>query len=229
MKLRILNLLLIGLLLTGSAYSGGIANAQRDEKKPEMAQKAASCISPAELELSNTMRRLWMEHVNWTWEYIVSATEGLADQKQVLARLLRNQQDLGDAIKPFYGKEAGDKLAELLREHILIAGKIIDAAKSGKQKEVEKLNKEWYRNADDIVRFLTTANPNWSVKELQTLFYRHLELVADAVTSRLKKDWDAYVTTSDLGEAHILTLADVLTKGIVKQFPERFGTPPRGR
>jgi hypothetical protein len=91
---------------------------------------------------------------------------GLKDQKHILARLLHNQEDLGNIIKPYYGEEAGTKLTALLKEHILIAGKIIDAAKIGDQKNVDQFNKDWYGNADEIVAFLTSANPNWSKKEL---------------------------------------------------------------
>jgi hypothetical protein len=78
------------------------------------------------------------------------------------ARLLRNQQDIRNAMKPFYGEDAGNQLGKLLTEHIVIAGKVVDAAKSGNAAELEKNNKEWYRNADDIASFLSKANPNWT-------------------------------------------------------------------
>lgn len=45
-----------------------------------------------------------MEHAIWTRSYIVSAIGGLEDQDKVLARLLRNQDEIGNAIKPYYGE-----------------------------------------------------------------------------------------------------------------------------
>lgn len=180
------------------------------------------CLSPTMVQLQGDLRKLWIDHTIWTRSYIVSALGGLDDQKDVLSRLLRNQQDIGDAIKPYYGEAAGNKLAELLRDHILLAGKVVGAAKSGNQTDLKKYNKEWYRNADDIAKFLSTANPNWSQKDLQDLLYMHLQLVTDQVTTRVMKDWKADILAFDKGENHIIKLADTLTEGIIKQFPEKF-------
>jgi hypothetical protein len=179
-------------------------------------------MSTQSLKLKEDMRTLWNDHVIWTHNYIVSAVDGLEDQDAVLKRLLQNQKDIGNAIKPYYGEKAGNQLAELLTEHIVIAGKIVEAAKAGKQSEVENFNKEWYRNADDITTFLTAANPNWSDKELKNLLYMHLDFVAREAAARISKDWDKNIESFDKGRAHIIHLADALSKGIVKQFPDKF-------
>jgi hypothetical protein len=87
---------------------------------------------------------------------------------------------------------------------------------------LEKYNKEWYKNADDIARFLSSTNPNWSNKALKELLYMHLQLVTDEVVARIKKDWNADIISFDKGEDHIIKLADAITDGIVKQFPNKF-------
>lgn len=111
---------------------------------------------------------------------------------------------------------------ELLREHILLAVKIVDAAKKGEHSIVNQLNKEWYQNADQIVAFLTSANPNWSKKVLTEMFYTHLKLSTDEVGDRLKKDWRNDIKTADMNEEHLIIMGDILTEDIVKQFPEKF-------
>src|SRR5215831_2653258 len=78
----------------------------------------------------DAMRRLWEDHIIWTRQYLVSAIAGLPDADAAAARLLRNQQDIGDAVKPFYGDAAGDRLTALLRDHILIAVDVVAAAKT---------------------------------------------------------------------------------------------------
>jgi hypothetical protein len=83
---------------------------------------------------------------------------------------------------------------------------------------LKKYNKEWYRNADDIAKFLSTANPNWSQKDLQDLLYMHLQLVTDQVTARVMKNWKTDILAFDKGESHIIKLADILTEGTIKQF-----------
>ncbi|WP_419096249.1 glycosyltransferase [Sutcliffiella tianshenii] len=179
-------------------------------------------LSESAVQLKWDLRKLWIDHTIWTRNYIVSALADLDDKDKVLERLLKNQEDIGKAIQPFYGKDAGDKLTLLLKDHILIAGKIVDAAKKGDQAAVNKHNKEWYQNADDIAKFLSQANPNWKEQDLKDLLYMHLALVTDDVVARIKKDWDADIIAFDKGEEHIIVLADALSDGIVKQFPEKF-------
>ncbi|GMK40334.1 hypothetical protein PCCS19_33900 [Paenibacillus sp. CCS19] len=179
-------------------------------------------LTNSAVNFSKEMRRLWIEHISWTGLYIVSALAGLEDQQQVLARLLRNQQDIGNAIKPYYGDAAGNQLATLLQEHIMLAGKVLDAAKAGNSSDLNKYNADWHRNADEIARFLAAANPNLNAKWLQDMLYTHLKLITDQVAARLKKDWQANIHAIDQNEAHMLHFADVLSEGIVKQFPKQF-------
>ncbi len=187
------------------------------------AKTQEQCISQSEVKFKNEFRRLWIDHVLWTSNYITSATTaGAEDQKEVLSRLLKNQEDIGNAIKPVYGKEAGNKLTDLLKEHIVIAGKIVDAAKDGNEKMMDKLNKDWYRNADDIAAFLSGANPHLKNEDLKEMLYIHLELVTDDLTASIEKEWDERIVAIDEGITHIILMADAISEGVVKQFPETF-------
>ncbi len=174
------------------------------------------------VDLHNAMRKLWEEHIVYTKAFIISALAGLEDTGKVAERLLRNQDDIGNAIKPVYGEEAGKKLAALLRDHILIAADIVAAAKAGENNGVAKGQARWTANADDIAVFLSSANPNWPLQELKNMLYVHLALTTTEVVSRLKKDWPADIEAYDKGHEHMLMFADMLTVGIVKQFPEKF-------
>ena len=110
----------------------------------------------------------------------------------------------------------------MLREHIEPAGKVTDAAKSGDKDNLDKYNKLWYKNADEISDFLSAANPNYSNKELKDMLHKHLQFVTDQVVARLNKDWNADINSFDKGEDHMIMFADMLIDGIVKQFPEKF-------
>ncbi|MED3984163.1 glycosyltransferase [Peribacillus simplex] len=187
------------------------------------AKPQVQSISQSEVKFENEFRRLWIDHVLWTSNYITSATTaGAEDQKQVLARLLKNQEDIGNAVKPVYGEKAGNKLTDLLKEHIVIAGKIVDAAKIGNNALVQQLNKEWYRNADEIAAFLSGANPYLKNEDLKNLLYMHLKLVTNDLTASLAKDWNARIVSIDDGVTHIILMADNISAGVVKQFPDKF-------
>lgn len=185
-------------------------------------RQADPCINASIISLKYRMQELWIEHAWWTRSFIVSSLAGLEDKEHVLDRLLKNQVEIGNEIKPFYGEAAGNKLTELLKEHILIAGHLVEAAKKNDKANVDKYNKEWFRNADIIVDFLSTANPNWSRKVLTDMFQTHLKLTIDEVTDRLNEDWEGDIRAADLNETHLIHLGDFLTDGIVKQFPEKF-------
>jgi len=174
------------------------------------------------VDLQMAERRLWMDHVAWTRSFLISDLASLEDRDDVLERLLKNQDDIGNSIKPYYGEEAGNQLALLLREHITTAGQVVGAAKSGSKEDFEKYNKLWYENADKIADFLSSANPNYSNKTLKDMLHKHLQLLTDAVVARLNKDWKADIKAYDEGEDHIIMLADTLSNGIIKQFPEKF-------
>jgi hypothetical protein len=189
--------------------------------KPEESRMMAPLTKSA-VELRLAMRVLWEEHIVYTRNYIISALANLPDVEAVAGRLLRNQDDIGNAIKPFYGEEAGKKLASLLRDHILIATEVVKAAGGGKSDELTKAQAKWTANADDIAAFLSGANPHWDKPKLVDMLHKHLEYTTQEVVSRLKADWPGDVAAYDRGHAHMLMFADILTEGLVAQFPDKF-------
>jgi hypothetical protein len=169
------------------------------------------------------MRKLWEDHITWTRLYIVSATADLPDKEATANRLLQNQTDIGNAVKPFYGDAAGDKLAALLKDHILIAVEIIDAAKKGDAAKKDDAAKRWSANADDIATFLSGANPkNWPLAEMKMMMQDHLKLTTAELVAHLQKDWSADVAAYDKVHEQILKMADMLSSGILSQFPDKF-------
>jgi hypothetical protein len=170
------------------------------------------------------MRKLWEDHITWTRLYLVSAIAGLPDLDATAGRPMQNQDDIGNAIAPFYGRDAGNKLSALLREHIQIAGELVAAAKSGDNKAVTAQHDRWYRNADDIAAFLAHANPAWPESTLRVMMRVHLTQTLAEATDRLKGDWTADIAAYDRIHRHILAMADALADGIVEQFPQRFAT-----
>lgn len=181
-----------------------------------------SSINKTKCDLKMNQRRLWIDHVSWTRSFIVSDIASLEDKSIVLERLLKNQDDIGNSIKPYYGEDAGNKLSSLLKEHIELAGNVLESAKNKDSKALEKNNKLWYENADKIADFLSTANPNYSNKVLKDMLYKHLQFVTDQVVARLSNDWKSDITSYDKGEDHMIHFADILSDGIIKQFPDKF-------
>ena len=184
---------------------------------------APSMTMSAADKLHSDMRKLWEDHITWTRLYIVSVAAGLPDKDATAQRLIQNQVDIGNAIKPYYGDAAGTKLTELLKEHILGAADLLAAAKAGNQAEVAKQKARWSKNADDIAVFLSGANPkNWPESTMKAEMKMHLDLTLKEALDRFGGKYADDIKDYDDVHAHILKLADTLTNGITAQFPDKF-------
>lgn len=172
--------------------------------------------------LKAAMRRLWADHVIWTREYIVAAVAGTPDAEAAAKRLLKNQEDIGTAIVPFYGAAAGKSLTDLLKQHIMIAVDLVGAAKSGDQTKFKAADEKWSKNAGEIATFLSGANPNWPKAAVTDLLNLHLSLTKKEAVARLTQKWDEDVAAFDDILTEIMTMADALADGVIKQFPDKF-------
>jgi hypothetical protein len=172
------------------------------------------------------LRKLWSDHVFWTREYIIAATSVPgSDADAAAARLLKNQDDIGAAIVPYYGADAGKQLTDLLKQHIMIAVDLVADAKGGDDAKFARDDQRWSDNAAQIAQFLAAANPNWPEKDVADLLALHLQLTKTEVVARLQKDWNAAVKAFDDIFTEIMVLADALYEGLVAQFPEKFRQP----
>jgi hypothetical protein len=179
-------------------------------------------ITTSPLELKTNMRKLWEEHITWTRNVIFCLVDDLPGANQAVNRLLKNQDDIGNAIKPYYGEEAGNKLTGLLRAHINISADVVKAAKASNTVALNEANARWMANADEISEFLCKANPNWTVGQMKMMMHDHLKLTTEEAVARIKKDYDADVNAYDKVHDEILKMSDMLTDGIVLQFPKKF-------
>jgi hypothetical protein len=203
------------LAVSGATAAGAGKAAPRASKHKPM--------HPAELALHDAMRKLWEDHITWTRNVIISVDAGLPDLNTGVARLLQNQTDIGNAIKPYYGDAAGDQLTALLHQHILGAADVLVALKAGDQTALQAALAAWYANAHDIAVFLSTANPkNWPLAEMDQMMKDHLDATTREAVARNQGDWSADVAAYDAVHVQILGMADMLSSGIIAQFRKQF-------
>ena len=214
---------LVALAVTGGHNAAAHGNGQEHATDAPAALADEPVLTPRVIAFHDEMRRLWEDHVTWTRLAIISLTTDSPDTEATVGRLLENQTDIGDAIKPFYGDAAGQELTRLLRDHILIAADLIAAAKAGDATAVSEAQSRWTANADEIAAFLAAANPrSWGLDELKAMLHEHLRLTTDEALARLHGDWAADVAAYDQIHLQALGMADMLSNGIVSQFPGRF-------
>jgi hypothetical protein len=184
---------------------------------------ATPSASPKAVALRAAMDKLWEDHITWTRMVIVDFAAGLPDLPNAEARLLRNQVDIGNAIKPYYGRAAGNQLTKLLRTHILEAVPVLQAAKAGDKTKLTDALNAWYANANQIAAFLAKANPrSWPLPMMRSMMKQHLALTANEAVARLQGKWAADIAAYDQVHAEILHMSSMLSDGIIRQFSTRF-------
>ena len=191
---------------------------------PAAAQSGSTAVSAPAATLKQDMRKLWTDHVVWTRAYVVAAVDDRPEAKAAADRLLKNQEDIGRAVGTYYGAAAGQQLTTLLKEHITIAVDLVKAAKAGDKAGQDKADQRWQENATQISDFLAKANSNWPRETLVGMMKMHLSTTTAEVVARLKKDWEGDIRAYDAVYDHILKMADALSDGIIKQFPDKFRT-----
>jgi hypothetical protein len=211
-------------LATVRNASGGMAKAA-----PQASADRAP-ITGSALAFHDAMRKLWEDHITYTRNVIISfelnernAKVVLPDLSTVVDRLLQNQVDIGNAIKPYYGTDAGDQLTALLKEHINGAAKVLTALKTNDQAALQTAIEAWYANAHDIAVFLNSANPdNWPLADMDQMMKDHLDATTAEAVARHQENWSGDVTAYDEVHAQPLTMADMLSDGIIANFPSKF-------
>jgi hypothetical protein len=210
------------LVLAVSGAHEGHAEGTHGHSHGEVATVSAK-VNHKQAAFHDAMRKLWEDHVTWTRLAIISFAEGLKDLPETEARLLRNQVDIGNAIKPYYGRKAGNQLTKLLKEHITGAVALLQAAKDGDDALIKQRSAEWYVNGNQVADFLSSANERyWPRKALRKMMKTHLDQTLSEAVNRLKGNYAADIRDYDEIHHHILEMADALSAGIMKQFPGRF-------
>jgi hypothetical protein len=218
-------MLTASLALIVSGWGGGDAPAAQAHDhghhtmvpgKAKISVKAAA----KQRDLYLAMRDLWSQHMQWTYATVTAFVSDSPGFDASVNRLLQNQKDIGNAIKPFYGKAAGNKLTALLTEHIELAVPVLVAAKNGDSDAFDTAVADWYRNARQVGDFLVKTNPTW--KGARRMLKTHITQTVAYAADQLQGDYAKSIEDYDKAESHMLMLADQLSAGIIKQFPGRF-------
>jgi hypothetical protein len=218
MRMLLLVALLGGLLATAATGAQAHSPSADHERDHE-----ARPLTITQVAFHDQMRKLSEDHVTWTRLAIVTFADGSSGFTATAGRLLQNQTDIGDAIKPFYGDAAGTKLTSLLHDHITVGVEILQAAKAGNTTAFRAANTRWYANANEIADFLAAANPRfWPDNIMRVDMKTHLDQTLVEAAHELNGNYPTSVTDYDAVHTHILAMADMLSRGIIDQFPVRF-------
>ena len=137
-------------------------------------------------------------------------------------RLLQNYEDMEATLKPYYGDDA-EGLGDLIKDHLLIAVQILNAAKSGDTAAQQRAISRWYRNGDQIAALMAKLNPRyWPQNDTAMMWKDHLDATLAEAVAHLTNDCDGDVTAYDMVHDMALDMADFFSDGVIRQFPNQF-------
>ncbi|MBF0217633.1 MAG: hypothetical protein HQL30_11655 [Candidatus Omnitrophica bacterium] len=184
-------------------------------------REAPKNMSKAAVDLRAEIRGLFEARTRLMRSYIVSAMNDTKEAAAEKDELIRNANDLGGSIQPYYGYLAKNIMAGLLKKDVVITGDVIRAARSKKAKDIDRAKKKWYANAYLLAGFFALAR-NQSMGDLTDMLYKHLDLTWGEIQAIVDKDEAKSLEYFGEDSSHMVMFSEVLADGIVRQFPEKF-------
>jgi hypothetical protein len=179
--------------------------------------------TPKVAQTQAALRDLWVGHVFWVRNVAVATMAGNKEAAAVAeGEVVADAKAIAAAIEPFYGKEASDKLFNLLAGHWGAVKAHILATQKGDAKAQDAAMKTLIANADEIATFLSGANPNLPKDTLKGLLIAHGGHHAAQNAAIKAKKWADEAKTWEAMKGHMYVIADALGDGIAKQFPDKF-------
>ncbi len=173
-----------------------------------------------EVKLKEHLRKLFTDNITWTRLYLIDMLNNSMSLDHTTNRLFKNQDTIGNFIRPFFGDTTADTFTSLLKEHITVVIDMMKSIKDGDTTKEANLEADSVINAENMSTFLNSINQYFSREDILDLFKTHILLLKYQFIARMNGDFNADILYFDMGLHHVLTIADCLFKGIIERFFE---------
>jgi len=200
-------LLVMALLLSAAASSAA------DQMK----------LTAKAVELKDSLRDLWVDHIFWERSAAVGVTQGEAPAVNVAdERVVMNARAIADSLTPFYGSQVADQMFSLLAIHYTAVKDYLMATHNNKMTEREDASARLTQNAADIAAFMAQTNKYWPKETFTPLFTAHAGHHMAQINDLNVRNYDAEARVWVEMKKHVYMIADAMAAGLAKQFPRKF-------
>lgn len=173
---------------------------------------------PGQAELSNALRRVWVDYVSWTTALIYTILFGTHDQSAIEARLKQNAKEYAEIFAQYYGDEAGEQLRALFEQYQEEMTRLIQAHKENDSFGVADHRQALYAIADQVALMLSRLNPYWDQASIQIGVHEITNLFEEEIVHILQQQFDKSIEAYDELLTQAYQTSDMLTNGLQRQF-----------
>ena len=199
------------------------ACAHAADSRPAVAPAGTTASAAKVADTKAVLRDLWLGHILSIRNVAVATMDknGVA-REAAETTVVANAEQIARSIEPFYGKPAADKLFALLAGHYTAIRDHLDATAAGNPSQQDLAVKHLTANAAEISTFLSGANPYLPKDTLMGLLMAHAAHHMAQFQQLKEGDYVREADTWRGMKQHIYVVADALTDGLAKQFPDKF-------
>lgn len=178
-------------------------------------------------------RTLWTRYSLGLINFSVAIDGEIHSSPLVEIRLYNIALNLGNYFGPYYGISSAYTIGQLFITYAKIATDFVRAIYAGES--LDQFNARWVTTVDEISTYLNSLNPNyWPKPLLVDRFTQLYKTWTDNIVARHSKDiaqdtvsLDAIIKVAVSGipdhqQSNYLSIADLISRGIVMQFPVLF-------
>lgn len=182
--------------------------------------------------LTTAAHKLLGNYVQRIRSHIVSILDSAADATAIDEQLTKDTAAIGDVVRAYYGSPAGEEVGLYLKKIALGIADVARAVKSGKN--IDDLKTNLLRDVEFFATLLQGANPMyWPAPAVRDLLTQAVDAWVAQIQARERKQWAEDIAIADrianiftgtgIGN-DVVDFAKTFAEGIIKQFPEKFGT-----
>lgn len=183
-----------------------------------MGQPPVIRFLPGQVELSNTIRKLWVDNNRWIRALIISIVFNLRNREAIEVRLEKIADAFAGLFTQYYGQNIGDRVRENYLRYIQNLEMMIEAYRDNNLEGVAQQRQVIYGIADELAQEYSQINRYWDMATMQILLHELLDATESQIMSITSGDFAKDIEECDRFMEQAYRLADELTYGMLRQF-----------
>lgn len=168
-----------------------------------------------ECSMKEKLRKVFTDHVIYTKLYMEKYGTSRAETAVILKRLLSNQDDIANTLKPVIGIKQSKELARLLKQHIQLSGSMIAYVYQRDKKLADEAALKVFQNGRQVAEFLTELNPKTlPLRITEEMFDMHNKQVFKLAWCHGWKEYKEEAHVFDEYLVHMLRMSDAIAKAV---------------